>query len=339
MIKNERKIYFYSSLLIALVVNSAKLMALNTNGIIARYWHFNIWEYSFQFLFNFVFCLVLLYFNLSRNRFFSVFRENKQWIRFYLSNALMIAVFMIAGSIIHYIFFGAVHVPETIIRGYLARFLLSTIMIAVVIRLILLMRESRNKDLINEQLQTAYLQAQLRQLQEQLNPHFLFNTLSSLSAIVRENPQQAQFYIVHLSKVFRYTLVHSGKDMVTIDQELLHLSSYTQLLTMRLENSFQINIAISQEILQREIPHLSLQPLVENAVKHNISAISQPLCIDIYNENNSLVVRNNLQPLPHETEGTGLGLINLNERYRLQTQHEIEIHKTKEYFTVKLPLL
>jgi uncharacterized membrane protein len=104
MIKNERKIYFYSSLLIALVVNSAKLMALNTNGIIARYWHFNIWEYSFQFLFNFVFCLVLLYFNLSRNRFFSVFRENKQWIRLYLSNALMIVVFMIAGSIIHYIF-------------------------------------------------------------------------------------------------------------------------------------------------------------------------------------------------------------------------------------------
>ncbi|QRA44346.1 sensor histidine kinase [Chryseobacterium cucumeris] len=339
MIKNEGKIYFYSSLLITLVVNSAKLMALNTNGIIARYWHFNIWEYSFQFLYNFVFCLLLFYFNLSRNRFFGIFRENKQWIRFYLANTFLIAVFFIAGSTIHYIFFGTVHLPGTMIRGYFARFLLSTIMIAVVIRLILLMRESRNKDQINEQLQTAYLQAQLRQLQEQLNPHFLFNTLSSLSAIVRENPQQAQSYIVHLSKVFRYTLVHTGNDLVTINQELLHLSSYTQLLSMRLENSFQINIAISQETLQREIPHLSLQPLVENAVKHNIATISQPLCIDIYNENNSLVVRNNLQPLPHETEGTGLGLINLGERYKLQIQHEIEIHTTKEYFIVKLPLL
>ncbi|PZU25752.1 MAG: histidine kinase, partial [Chryseobacterium sp.] len=225
------------------------------------------------------------------------------------------------------------------IRGYFARFLLSSIMIAVVIRLILLMRESRNKDLINEQLNSAYLKAQLQLLQEQLNPHFLFNTLSSLSAIVRENPNLAQNYILHLSKIFRYTLVRSGNNMVSLEKELEHLKSYIQMVEMRLENAFQIHINISKDCINKQILHLSLQPLVENAVKHNKAALSNPLTVEIYEEGKWLIIRNNLQPSISEAEGTGLGLTNLNERYKLQFHKEIEIFQTKEYFIVKLPLL
>lgn len=339
MIRNERKIYLYSSLLIALVVNSAKLMALNTDGIIARYWQFNIREYGFQFLYNLLFCLTLLHLNLAQDRYFAVYRQNKQWLKLYASNALLILAAIIAGSYIHAALFGAVHLPGTIARGYFARFSLSTVMIAVVIRLILLMRESKHKDLVNEQLHAAYLQAQLKLLQEQLNPHFLFNTLSSLSAIVRENPQQAQVYIVHLSKVFRYTLIHSGSHMLTIATELQHLASYTQLITMRLEDTFRVRINVTPEALQKRVPHLSLQPLVENAVKHNATTPSKVLIVDIYNENDWLVVQNNLQPASGETEGTGLGLANLNERFKLQTSREIAIHQTAEYFIVKLPLV
>ncbi|KFF02850.1 sensor histidine kinase [Chryseobacterium luteum] len=339
MIKNERKIYLYSALLITLVVNSAKLMALNTDGIIARYWQFNIWEYGFQFIYNMIFCLVLLYVNLSRGKLFNVFRENRQWFKLYVFNTLIVVTVIMLGSLIHSLLFGAVQLPGNRIRGYFARFLLSSIMIAVVIRLILLMRESRNKDLINEQLHTAYLQAQLQLLQEQLNPHFLFNTLSSLSAIVREDPRLAQTYILHLSKVFRYTLVHSGNELVSLEKELQHLESYIQLVKMRLENTFQIQIKANERILGKQILHLSLQPLVENAVKHNRATISDPLMVDIYEENEWLIIRNNLQLTISETEGTGLGLANLNERYKLQAHHEIEIHQTKEYFMVKLPLL
>ncbi|MPS74977.1 MAG: histidine kinase [Chryseobacterium sp.] len=339
MIKNERKIHLYSAFLITLMVNSAKLMALNSDGIIARYWQFNIWEYGFQFIYNFIFCLVLFYLNLSEGKFFSVFRENKQYWNLYTFNVLAVLATLILGSMIHSLFFGTPQLPGGRIRGYFARFFLSSIMIAVVIRLILLMRESRNKDLINEQLNSAYLRAQLQLLQKQLNPHFLFNTLSSLSAIVRENPNLAQNYILHLSKIFRYTLVHSGNNLVTLEKELEHLKSYIQLVKMRLEDAFQIQINFSEDFLNKQILHLSLQPLVENAVKHNRATLSYPLTVEIFEENGWLIIKNNLQPAFGEAEGTGLGLINLNERYKLQTHHEIEIHQTKEYFIVKLPLL
>lgn len=339
MNKNERKIYLYSAFLITLVVNSAKLMALNSDGIIARYWQFNIGEYSFQFFYNMMFCLLLLYLNLSKGKFLSVLRENKKYWKLYTFNALVVVAAIVLGSVIHSLLFGAVQLPGGRMRGYFARFLLSSIMIAVVIRLILLMRESRNKDLINEQLNSAYLQAQLRLLQEQLNPHFLFNTLSSLSAIVRENPALAQNYILHLSKIFRYTLLRSDNDLVTLEKELEHLKSFIQLVKMRLENAFQIHINISEDLIHKQVLHLSLQPLVENAVKHNRATDSSPLVIEIYEENTWLIIRNNLQPTISEAEGTGLGLTNLNERYKLQTYHEIEIHQTKEYFIVKLPLL
>lgn len=339
MIKNERKIYLYSALLITLVVNSAKLMALNSDGIIARYWQFNVWEYGFQFIYNLIFCLVLFYLNLSDGKFFSEFRENKEYWKLYIFNIVVVVTAIILGSLIHSVWFGVLQFPGGRIRGYFVRFLLSSIMTAVVIRLILLMRESRNKDLINQQLNSAYLTGQLQLLQEQLNPHFLFNTLSSLSAIVRENPSLAQNYIQHLSKIFRYTLLRSGNDLVTLEKELDYLNSYIQLVKMRLENTFQIQINLRENILGKELLHLSLQPLVENAVKHNKATVSSPLIVEIYDEDKWLIIRNNLQPTISEAEGTGLGLVNLNERYKLQFHKEIEILQTEQYFTVKLPLL
>lgn len=339
MNKNERKIYFYSAFLITLMVNSAKLMALNSDGIIARYWQFNIGEYGYQFLYNMAFCLLLLYLNLSQGKFLSIFRENKQYWRLYTFNILVLVAAIILGSMVHSLLFGTPQLTGGRIRGYFARFLLSSIMIAVVIRLILLMRESRNKNLINEQLNSAYLKAQLQLLQEQLNPHFLFNTLSSLSAIVRENPNLAQNYILHLSKIFRYTLARSGNNMVSLEKELEHLKSYIQLVKMRLENAFQIHINISEDCINKQILHLSLQPLVENAVKHNKATLSNPLTVEIYEEDKWLIIRNNLQPSISDSEGTGLGLTNLNERYKLQFHKEIEIFQTKKYFIVKLPLL
>ncbi len=338
MMKNETKICIYSAFLITLVVNSAKLLALKSGGIIARYWTFDIWEYSFQFLYNMLFCLLLFRLSLTQNRFFSVYLQNRQWIKFYVFNFLLISAALVLGSIIHSVLFGTVHPPRTIVRGYFIRFLLSTVMVAVMVRLILLIREGKRKDILNEQLHTAYVKAQLTVLQEQLNPHFFFNTLSSISAIIREDPERAQAYIMHLSKVFRYTLMHSGNDIVTLETELQHLSSYTELIAMRLENAFILKNSVAPDLLHKYILHLSLQPLVENAVKHNTATASNPLIINIFNEGDLLVIQNNLQPA-NVTDSTGMGLANLNERFRLQASREIEIHRTENYFTVKLPLL
>lgn len=338
MMKNETKICLYSAFLITLVVNSAKLLALKSGGIIARYWTFDIWEYSFQFVYNMLFCLLLFRLNLTENRFFSVYRQNRQRATFYTFNLLLIIAALILGSIIHSALFGSVHLPGTIARGYFIRFLLSTVMVAVMIRLILLIREGKKKDTVNEQLHTAYVKAQLTLLQEQLNPHFFFNTLSSISSIIREDPERAQAYIVHLSKVFRYTLAHPGSEPVSLETELQHLGSYTELIAMRLENAFKIEINIRPDLLQSSVPHLSLQPLVENAVKHNTATVDNPIILGIFDEGDVLVIQNNLQPA-HATDSTGMGLANLNERFRLQTSREIEIRRTENHFIVKLPLL
>jgi sensor histidine kinase YesM len=339
MSKNEIKICWYSALFITLAVNSARLMALRQNGIIARYWQFNITEYSFQFLYNMLFCAFLSFINLEEGKWLSIYRQNRQLVRYYLYNVMVIIAATILGGAIQYKLFAGGHIPGMIARGYIARFIVSSILVAVIIRLVLLMRESKRKDTINEQLKTAYLEAQLEALKSHLNPHLFFNSLSSLSGIVREDPRLAQGYIFHLSNVFRHALVHSGTSLVPIEQEINMIKSYEQLIVLRLENGFHLNINVQSSLLHYRIPHLSLQPLLENATKHNMATPEKPLTIHIYDDHGWLNVSNNLQPIDTPESSTGIGLVNLNERFRLLLHREIEISKTKDHFLVKLPLI
>jgi len=200
------------------------------------------------------------------------------------------------------------------------------------------MRASKLKDKENNQLKTAYLEAELELLKEQLNPHFLFNSLSSLSGIVREDPEMAQHFINHLSKIFRYALAKQQDHLVTIAEELTMIKSYEQLLKMRFEKAFRLETDIEQQYLDYTIPHLTLQPLLENAAKHNSASISKPLKVYIYIDEDYLVVKNNLQEIAEPENSTGIGLANLNSRFRILMRQEIEIKKTKDSFIVKLPL-
>lgn len=337
--KNEGKIFFYSALLITLIVNAAKLLALQSDGIIARYWQFNTWEYSFQFLYNFAYCLILFHLNLDKRSPLNGMLKDRKWMKLLLCNVVFVFAAIVIGSKAHTAGFGAAPVPRLIARGYLARFLLSGAMVAVIIRLVLLTRESRQKDLVNSQLNSAYLAARLKVLQEQLDPHFLFNTLSSLSGIVRENPQLAQHYILHLSKVYRHTLVKPGNELALVSEELSHLASYAKLVEMRLETAFELHINVSSAVLTARLLHISIQPLVENAIKHNRATPEHPLMVEIFDQQGSLIIRNNIQAVIGAPGGTGVGLANLNERFRLKAGREIEIRRTENWFIVKLPLL
>ncbi|MEA5403957.1 histidine kinase [Arcicella sp. DC2W] len=338
MDKNEKWICWYSSLLIALLVNATRLLALREKGIVARYWQFDFAEYSFQLLYNLAFCGLLFYLNLNPYRSFAQILSQKKYGKLYLLNAFVVLLAIILGLWVQSHLFAENHLNGVVRAGYVARFGLSTLLVAIIVKIILLLRESKRKDNEHEQLKSLYLEAQLELLKEQLNPHLLFNSLSSLSGIVRENPKLAQFYIVHLSKVFRHALVRAGTSLVTIEEELNSLKSYEQLIKMRFENAFSVLIDIDESYFKAMIPHLSLQPLLENAAKHNIATLEKPLSVRIYTEEKWLIVSNNLQEITTPESSTGIGLVNLNERFRLLLNTDIEIEKTKESFTVKLPI-
>jgi two-component system LytT family sensor kinase len=338
MDKTEKRICWYSSLLIALLVNSPRLLALRENGIIARYWHFNLTELILQVTFNLFFCYLLFHLNLHRNSPMFNYRSQKRYIiALFLNFLLVLTCCIVAGAIQHRLFLND-QLPQIYRSGYLSRYFLSGLLAAIIIKIVLLLRESKQKDSENEHLKTAYLEAELELLKEQLNPHFLFNSLSTLSGVVREDPVKAQHFITHLSRIFRYALTESDKQMATIGQELTMVGSYEQLLVMRFEDAFKLNIDVDAKFLDIQIPHLSLQPLLENAAKHNSASIAKPLYVRIFISDNMLVVSNNLQEITNPEGSTGIGLANLNSRCRILMQQEIVIEKTTENFTVKLPL-
>ncbi|PKK35098.1 histidine kinase [Siphonobacter sp. SORGH_AS_0500] len=339
MDKNERNLCWYSALFITLVINSARLLALRENGIMARYWQFNVAEYSFQFLFNYGFCIVLFTLNLGNREFLAGYRKRGQLGLYYFFNALVVIFLIGLGSISQRILFPNAHLHGLVLKGYITRFLLSTILVAISVRLLLLIRESQKKDYANAQLKEAYYQAQLALLKGQLDPHFLFNSLSTLSGIVREDPVLAQSYILHLSKVYRNTITNTETALVRVSDELTIIHSYAQLIYMRLEEAFCLQIEVSLEAQNAWLPHLSLQPLLENVAKHNIATRKKPLVVTFCDEDGWLIIRNNHQPLINAGYSTGTGLVNLNERFRLLTEREIEIERTNEWFIVRLPLL
>ena len=338
MDKNERRICWYSSLLIALMMNSPKLLALRENGIIAHYWHFDPGEFTFQTLYNLAFCYLMFYINLNSNSILPVYRSQKRYTLYAWYNGLIFLACITLGSIIQYACFNDNRLPGIFGMGYFARFGLSLILVGIVIKILLLLRDAKRKEIEHEQLKIVYMAAELELLKEQMNPHFLFNSLSSLSGVIREDPDMAQKYVRELANVFRYALIHSKANLVTVEEELIMLRSFAQLITMRLENAFQLEIKVNAPYLSYKIPHLSLQPLLENAVKHNMATLAKPLKVKIYIQEGLLVISNNLQQVPLPESSNGLGLANLNDRFKIMLQQEIEIEKSEKQFTIKLPI-
>lgn len=338
MNRTERNICLYSALFIALMLNSARLLALRQNSVVALYWRFDIVEYAFQFLYNYFFCISLFVLNLSEGRSLAGYRQNRQLGRYYFWNGAIVVLFILVGTFIQYRLFGDIGKKEALARGYVARFLLSAVLVAVFIRIVLLIRESKKKDVLNAELRSAHLQSQLALLRSQINPHFLFNSLSSLSGIVREDPRLAQAYIVHLAKIFRNNITTLKEDLVSIADELDIVTSYAYLLSIRLEDAFELSIDVPEDMRQVRIPHLALQTLLENAAKHNMATKREPLKVRIYTEEKHLVVSNNSHPVTFSGERTGTGLANLDERCYLLIGRHITITHTQSSFTVKLPL-
>lgn len=181
--------------------------------------------------------------------------------------------------------------------------------------------------------------AQFDALKSQLDPHFLFNSLNVLSSLIHENPDKAEQFTTKLSKVYRYVLEQKNKELVPLEEEIKFAKTYIDLLKMRFEDS--LFFIFPEKLTQNEsmIVPLSLQLLLENAVKHNVVQPEKPLTIKIYENATYLSIENNLQPKKILNTSSGFGLNNIKQRYNLLTNKEVMIFKNESLFKVQLPIL
>ncbi len=181
--------------------------------------------------------------------------------------------------------------------------------------------------------------AKYESLKNQIDPHFLFNSLNVLSSLIEENPENAQRFTTSLSKVYRYVLEQKDKDLVSVEEELNFAKTYMNLLKMRFENSLTYEIPLQELNPEFKVVPLSLQLLLENTVKHNIVSENKPLHIKIYLENGFLVIENNLQKKEVLQDRKGVGLQNIIDRYALISKKKMIIEQSEDSFKVKLPIL
>lgn len=182
-------------------------------------------------------------------------------------------------------------------------------------------------------------EAKFKILKDKINPHFLFNTFNALSETIEENPPKASELVLELSDVYRYVLDNQEINWVPVKKEISFAQSYVSLLKMRFEKNLIININIPEEIYEAYITPLTMQILIENAVKHNIISSSQPLKIDISTDNNFIIVSNNLQKKEVFENSASFGLKNLSERYRFLSDKKVLIQETESEFVVKVPIV
>jgi len=190
-----------------------------------------------------------------------------------------------------------------------------------------------------ERLEREKSQVQFDNLKNQLNPHFLFNALTSLNSLIFENQQLASEFLQQLSKVYRYVLQNKNKNFVLLGTELDFIAHYVQLLETRFRGGLKINFKISEEAKEKAIVPVTLQILIENAIKHNVVDKDKQLTIDVLTVGDYLVVTNNLQ-IRKTVEGSNKqGLENLKSLYKFLTDKPLVIEPTDDRFYVKVPLI
>ncbi|WP_420147367.1 sensor histidine kinase, partial [Spirosoma sp.] len=203
------------------------------------------------------------------------------------------------------------------------------------------MKKWRENRLEKEQLEKINIQSQLESLKNQVNPHFLFNSLNSLSSLIDDEPERAEQFVDEMAKVYRYLLQTNEDVLTTLDTELGFIQSYYHLLKTRYGAGIGMHIDVAPQARNYQLPPLTLQMLVENAVKHNVIHAGKPLLIEIETTNSGeLRVRNNRQQRSGgRMSSNKVGLANISAKYRLLAQTDPVVLSDDDHFTVILPLL
>ena len=188
-------------------------------------------------------------------------------------------------------------------------------------------------------LEKENIQSQYEALKNQVNPHFLFNSLNVLASIISENPEKAVLFINRFSSIYRYVLDIKDLTSIELHDELEFVESYVYLQKLRYGDNLQVEIEVNADSLNSCIMPLSVQVLMENAIKHNEISDVQPLKIKITSSKGYIIVENNLQSISHKLDSPGIGLINLKERYKLVTDKVPYFYKSEDLFIAGIPLL
>lgn len=188
------------------------------------------------------------------------------------------------------------------------------------------------------ELEKERAQVQFDNLKNQLNPHFLFNSLTSLNSLIVDNPQLASDFLQQLSKVYRYVL-QSNNDLVSLETELTFIKRYVHLLETRFQEGLKVEFSVSEDALERKIAPVTLQVLIENATKHNIASAQKPLHIRVFDHDGYLMITNNVQRKTAVESSNKQGLQNLVQLYSYLDVHPVVIAEQNGMFCVKIPLL
>lgn len=335
--KSEKKSILYVSIFITLIFNFPKIVRIygETDLAPSYPWDFNLYELIFQILFQILFCYLLGYITLKRIQ--NNLSNNLFEIKIILAFIVTTFVIWFIGSNLQEIIFKNVSNQKFFYRTYLIRFTLSSILMFVTSKLLLLNRQKSLGELENEKLKSSYLKSKLENLKDQINPHFLFNSFANLSALINEDQHKAKKYLSNLSDVFRYTLINNEIQIIDLVEELTLLDSYLKLYKIRMKGglSFDINVPDTN----KKILHMSFQTLLENVIKHNEISQEKPLCITLRIKGDSIIFKNDINKKNKLVNSNGIGLANLNERYKILVGKEINIQKSEKYFSVELPLI
>ncbi|MCB0665707.1 MAG: histidine kinase [Saprospiraceae bacterium] len=190
-----------------------------------------------------------------------------------------------------------------------------------------------------DELRRINLHTQYDSLKQQVNPHFLFNSLNTLASLISIDPDRAEKFVEEMSQVYRYLLHSNQEELVPLSQELKFIHSYLHLLQTRYGDSLKVDMLIPSNFYLYRLPPLTLQLLVENAVKHNEISTLNPLRIKIFIEEGRMIVSNNLQRKALNLPSAKIGLANIMAKYRLLDNNSAEVLETENEFIVKLPLV
>jgi two-component system, LytTR family, sensor kinase len=235
---------------------------------------------------------------------------------------------------------------------YIANFTASIFALAIVVILyevVYFYRKWRENMVENAELRKEQVERQLEVLKSQINPHFLFNSLNTLSSLIQIDPQKADTFLEELATVYRYLLRKNSAELCILEDEVNFIKAYFHLLKTRYGESIQLQICVAEAMFRHQIPPLTLQLLVENAVKHNVVSAEKPLIVKIYSQSNELskyqttntklIIENNLQQKKNTIPSTQIGLNNILTKYQLLGFNSVEITQTADTFRVVLPLI
>ena len=284
--------------------------------------------------------------------------KGKDWLRYMISTAICVLVFLLASRLIP---MQRPEMPAELIKNFPKDFpirrefpkpmrllmpLIQTmsinLVIIVLLEILLLRDKKRMIEEENSSLRMFNLEAKHSQLKQQLHPHFLFNSLSTLRSLIKRSPQQAEEYLEKLSELLRFSINSDSQTVVGLGEELELTSNYLNMQQVRFGSALNFTIDIPPDRkFTGKVPVYSVQLLVENAIKHNILTTSRPLHIVIKagKDNKTISIENNLQPKLHIEDGSGVGLSNLAERYKLLNNEEIIIDRTNDKFIVTIKVL